>query len=201
MSDYRVVNTFHCLRGKIATKKPIHFRDSPFHEKQTVWAWLPVHLCKNVLKLPSWEQSVTLLDTHLPFPCESRWAYELTYSTLTRVAISHKISETFSPNLTVQNNKYCKWQTKRRSSSSELREDSPREMKGEKDMNENTKVVQCRYLHLTQGLKTEVYLHTGGRGKLGQATPTKQHKKTNEKEQEKSMSIRESWKKGLRGPQ
>lgn len=81
-------------------------------------------------------------------------------------------------------------------SSSELREDSPREMKGEKDIDRNTKVVQCWYLHLTRGLKTEGYLQTGGWSKPGQTTPTEQHKKTNEKEQENSMSVTESWKKG-----
>ncbi len=49
--------------GKTSTKQPIDFRDRPFDEKQTVWAWLSVHLCQ----LPSQEQSMTLLDSHLKF--------------------------------------------------------------------------------------------------------------------------------------
>lgn len=73
-------------------------------------------------------------------------------------------------------------------------------MKGEKDINENTKVVQCWDLHPAQGLKTKVYLHKDGWSKPGQSTPSEQHKKNKETEQENSMNITESWKMGLWGP-
>lgn len=83
---------------------------------------------------PCWTRTSRFTQKMNPFFSQiERWAYELTYSTLTRVTISQK-SETFSPYITVQNNKYCKLLKKRMLSSSELRGDSPREMKGEKDI-------------------------------------------------------------------
>lgn len=159
----------------------------------------PLQKCAQIAKSRTKHDPVghapkVLLKTQIPFSHKSSAELMNWHTVRWQGLIFHKKSETFSLNITVQNNKYCKWQTKWTSSSSELREDSPREMKGEKDIDESTKVVQCRYLHLTRGLKTEGYLQTGGWSKPGQTTPTEQHKKTNEKEQVNSMSVTESLK-------
>lgn len=152
MKNRTYEHDFHCTFAKMCSNRQVENK-----------AW------------PCW----TCTSSFTPFSSQTKcWAYKLTYSTLIRVNISQK-RETFSPNIAVQNNKYCKWQTKWTLTSSKLREDSPREMKGEKDINENTKVVQCWYLHPAQGLKTKVYLHKDGWSKPGQSTPSEQQKKQN----------------------
>lgn len=145
-----------------------------FSWKTDRWAWLPVHLCKNVLKLPSREQSMTMLDMKLKFysislPNQvlSLWT-DIQYSDkgyyftkkvkLSAPTLHYKAINTVNDK---QN-----WMLP----FSNLREDGPREIKGEKDI--NTKVVQCWYLHLAQSLKNKVYLHTDGWSKTGQTTPT-----------------------------
>lgn len=116
---------------------------------------------------PCWTRTSRFTQKMNPFFSQiERWAYELTYSTLTRVTISQK-SETFSPYITVQNNKYFKWPKKTDVELFRAKRRQPKREEGRERHHENTKVVQCRYLHLTQSLKTEVYLQTGGWSKPG----------------------------------
>jgi len=164
-------------------KQLIRFRERPFHEKQTVRAWLHCTSAKKVENKawPCW----TCTSSFTPFPSQKYWAYELTYSTLIRVTISQK-SETFSPN----NNKYCKWQTKWTLTSSNAKRRQPKRDEGrERHQWKNTKVVQRWYLHPAQGLKTKGYLHKDGWSKPGQSTPSEQQNKNKETEQENSMNI------------